>query len=100
MNYYLDIPQEVCEDLEEFDSEYNESLLGADWHEYLFDRYEEFKENSESEDKSEEDLKAEFSKQTLLDFYVSMDYIFSESMGTNDKTSKKVVNGVAGLLFR
>lgn len=97
--YYLDIPQDVCEDLDEFDKEYNDKLLGDDWHNYLLDRYEEFKEKSENEDKGEEYLKAEFSKQTLLDFYELMDYIFRESFGTNDKTSGKVVKGVAGLLF-
>ena len=97
--YYLDIPQDICEDLNEFENEYNDKLLGSDWHKYLFDRYEEFKKKSESRNKSEEYLKAEFSKQTLSDFYEAMDYIFRESLGTNEKTTGDVLNGVAGLLF-
>ena len=34
--YYMDIPQDTCTQLKEFDEQYIEKLLGPGWHEYLF----------------------------------------------------------------
>ena len=33
--YYMDIPQDVCEELEKFDDKYGDKLLGPDWQKYL-----------------------------------------------------------------
>ena len=97
--YYMDIPLDICMGLKEFENKYSANLLGAEWHEYLFDSYEEFKEKSRSRDKSEEYLKTEFTKQTLTAFYEAMDYVFREGFGTGSHTAKKVVSGITGLLF-
>ncbi len=98
-HYYMDIPQDVCAALAEFENKYGSRLLGPRWHDYLFDSYKEFREKSINKDKSEADVKAEFTEQTLTAFYGAMDYIFREGFGTCSQTVKKVVSGIAGLLF-
>ena len=97
--YYMDIPLDICIGLKEFENKYSDKLLGSEWHKYLFDSYEEFRENSRSQNKSEEYLKAEFTKQTLSAFYEAMDYVFREGFGTSSHTAKKVVSGITELLF-
>ena len=97
--YYLDIPLEICMGIKEFDHEYSEKLLGAGWHKYLFDRYEEFKETGAGGNKREEARKAEFAEQTLSAFYDAMDYLFRDSFGTNSESAKDMVDGIIGLLF-
>ena len=97
--YYLDIPLDICVTLKEFDDEYNEKLLGPDWKKYLFDRYKDFKKNNKSKNKSEETLKAEFSKHTLSGFYDAMDYLFRDSFSTNSETAKDMASGLTELLF-
>jgi len=97
--YYMDIPLDICIGLKEFENKYSVKLLGSEWHKYLFDSYEEFRENSRSQNKSEEYLKAEFTKQTLSAFYEAMDYVFREGFGTGSHTAKKVVSGITELLF-
>ena len=79
---------------------YSSDLLGSEWHEYLFGSYEEFKEKIRDKDKSEESLKAEFSKQTLMAFYDAMDYVFRDGFGTGSQTAKKVLSSITGLLFK
>lgn len=98
-NYYMDIPQDICTWLREFDNTYSVNLLGPEWHEFLFSKYEEFKEKSRDKSKGEDYLKAEFKRQTLMAFYDTMDYIFREGFGTGSLTTKKVVSGIAELLF-
>ncbi len=97
--YYMDIPQDVCEGIKEFENKYSDCLLGAEWHEYLFDCYEDFREKSKSKNKGEETLKAEFAKQALADFYEAMDHVFREGFGTGSQTEKNVIGGITGLLF-
>ena len=97
--YYMDIPQDVCEGIKEFENKYSDCLLGSEWHEYLFDCYEDFREKNRSKNKSEETLKAEFSKQALAAFYEAMDYVFREGFGTGSQTAKNVIGGITGLLF-
>ena len=97
--YYMDIPQDVCSGIKEFENKYSACLLGSEWHEYLSDSYEDFKEKSKSTNKSEEYLKAEFTKQALAAFYEAMDYVFRDGFGTGSQTAKNVISGITGLLF-
>ena len=62
--YFLDVPQDICRCLIHFDEEYTDKLLGSEWHKYLFDNYKEFKEDYTGKNKSKQNLKAEFAKQT------------------------------------
>lgn len=96
--YFLDIPEDICGHLKEFNEKYNAKLLGPEWHKCLFDLYEEVKRESWTE-KSEEDFKAEFTKQALASFYDAMGSVFREGFGTGSKTHENVLNGIAGLLF-
>lgn len=98
--YYLDIPEDTCEKLYEFDEEYTAKMLGPDWHKYLFDSYKEFRAENKGKGKSEECLKAEFSEQILNDFYEDMDYVFREAFGTGSKGGEDVVSGLTGLFFK
>lgn len=97
--YYMDIPQDICEEIHEFDSTYNAKLLGSDWHENLFESYSEFCAENNCEDKSAKALKAEYSEQILKAFYETMDNIFREGFGTGSKSDEKVLSGLAELLF-
>ena len=92
--YYMDIPQDICEGIKEFENKYSSNLLGPEWHEYLFRIYQDFRKGSKAKD-----IKAEFSKQVLAAFYDAMDYIFREGFGTGSQTVKDVVSGITGLLF-
>lgn len=92
--YYMDIPQDICEGIKEFENKYSANLLGPEWHDYLFRVYQEFRKGSKATD-----VKAEFSKQALAAFYDAMDYIFREGFGTGSQTVKDVVSGITGLLF-
>ncbi len=96
-HYYMDIPLDICIALKEFDDRYSANLLGTQWHKYLFDSYEDFKEKNQ--DKNEACLKAEFAKQALAAFYDAMGYIFREGFGTESRTAKDVLSGITGLLF-
>ena len=97
--YYMDILLDICTGLIEFDNEYSDNLLGPEWHKYLFDRFESFRENSNDKNKDEKSLKSEFSKQVLKWFYVGMDSVFREGFGTGSKTAENIISGIAGLLF-
>ena len=95
--YYMDIPHDVCEDIEEFNDKFSAKLLGPKWYDNLAQIYDAFQdENWEMSDKR---LKAEFKKQALASFYKEMDNIFREGFGTGSKTVGDVVSGIAGLLF-
>lgn len=97
--YYMDIPLDICLELNEFDSSYSDKLLGPDWHAYLFEKYEEFRDYNMSMNRNEEILKAEFAEQNLTAFYSAMDSVFRESFGTSSQTAEKIVSRIAGLLF-
>ena len=97
--YYMDIPLDICKGIEEFENKYTEGLLGKEWQKNLFDRYKAFTGESKNQNKSEEDLKAEFKKQTLTDFYDTMDLIFREGFGTGSETVKGFAGMIKGLLF-
>jgi len=97
--YYMDIPMDICTGIKEFEAQYSDKLLGADWHINLFDSYEYFKENSEDKHKNEKCLKADFSKYALSAFYDAMSDVFREGFGTGSQTAKNVVSGLTGLLF-
>ena len=98
-HYYMDIPQDICTKLNEFENMYSTNLLGADWREHLSSSYKKFKKKSDSDNRSDEYLKAEYAKRALKAFYDAMDYIFREGFGTKSQTVKDVVNGITGLLF-
>ena len=97
--YYLDIPQDICMELNEFDNQYTDKLLGSDWHKNLLEIYKDFKAENKNNNKSEECLKAEFAAENLGSFYDVMDYIFREGFDTTSKTTENVASGIAGMLF-
>ena len=97
--YYLDIPEESCEGISEFDKRYTDKLLGPQWYEFLSENYKDYKDSSTDYDATEEELKAGFSKKTLENFYDAMDYIFRDGFGTSSKTAANAVSSIAGLLF-
>lgn len=97
--YYMDIPQDICEGIKEFEKEYSGNLLGPEWHEYLFHAYEDFKSESKARNKNEDYYKAEFTRRVLEYFYEAMDYIFREGFGTGSKTAGNIISGLTGLLF-
>ena len=96
--YYLDIPQNICEALEEFEKEVNAKLLGPDWHKYLFESYENFRDKNW--DVSENALKAKFREQSMSTFYEIMDFIFREGFGTADKTTENTLSEIIGRFFK
>ena len=96
--YYLDIPEDICGQIEEFNEKYNAKLLGPEWHKCLFGLYEDFKRGSWTE-KSEETFKAEFTKQALSSFYDEMDTIFRESFDTASQNEKNTIHGLSELFF-
>ena len=99
-HYYMDIPLDICIGIHEFEKKYSANLLGSDWHEYLFDSYAYFRENSNIEDVSEKATKAAFSKQALETFYDAMDYVFREGFGTSSQTAETVMREITELLWK
>lgn len=97
--YFMDIPQDICVELNEFDNKYSAKLLGADWHNYLYSGYQEFMAANEDEYKSEKCLKAEFTERILTAFYEAMEGVFREEFGTGSKAFEKLSSGFKGLLF-
>lgn len=95
--YYMDIPQDTCMGINEFEEKFSDLLLGPSWHLYLFKCYDEFKDGNF--DKTEKDIKAEFRKHSLKTFYEAMDYVFRDGFGTGSKTVDNMVEGISGLLF-
>ena len=97
--YYMDIAQDVCKLLREFDDTYIINMLGSGWHKYIFDIYKYYKDEKKISIKAEEDIKAAFVKETLEEFYDTMDYIFRDDFGTSSQTAKKVVTNLKEMLF-
>lgn len=97
--YYMDIPQDICSGINEFDKNASSRLLGPGWRECLFQVFDDFKEKYEDEYKNDKRLKAEFTEQALAIFYNEMDSIFREGFNTGSQQSKNVISGIASLLF-
>ena len=97
--YYMDIPQDICAGIREFENKYSDGLLGPGWYETLYGSYEDFRRIYCYEEQSEESVKAAFQKQALTVFYDAMDYIFREGFGTESQTFKDVASRITGLLF-
>lgn len=97
--YYMDIPQDICTKLEEFEEKYGARLLGPSWRRVLWDSYEEYRKKSGAKQLNGKTLKAEFAQQGLKAFYESMGYIFREGFGTESQAAKHVLNGISELFF-
>lgn len=97
--YYMDIPQDICTELLEFDDEYSAKLLGNDWHKYISNSYSNYKSLYKEKGKSEEGLKAEYSEQILEAFYDAMDSIFRKGFETESEEAEQVTKGLTDLLF-
>ena len=97
--YLLDIPEDICEHIKEFNDEYNAKLLGPEWHDSLSDLYRDFKNDNWTRNESEAYYKAEFAKYAMKAFYEAMESVFREGFGTGSKTGADVMGGIAGLLF-
>jgi hypothetical protein len=96
---YMDIPQDVCSAIGEFEKNSCENLLGRDWKKNLHDAYEEFKYKCMDSDMSEDYYRAEFKKAALDEFYKSMEEIFRSGFGTESESEKATYAGISGLLF-
>jgi len=97
--YYMDIPQDICSEINDFEKKYTSKLLGPEWHKFISDIYAEYKKSGKNRNKSEECLKAQFKEEILQAFYETMDSVFREGFGTRSKTAEKIIGGITGLLF-
>ena len=97
--YYMDIPQDVCLRLREFEDACGGRLLGPGWRPFLHDSYASFCQSPGNGDKSAERMKAAFEKEALSSFYDAMDYVFRDGFGTGSRTAETLVSGLTGLLF-
>ena len=97
--YYMDIPHDICADLDEFDRRDCSRLLGPDWHDFLSGKYEDFRDDHLFSDMSESALKAEFAKKSLDSFYDSIGSVFRQGFGTGSLTAADVVKGIQELAF-
>ena len=97
--YYMDIPQDICHEIHEFEEKVSDKLLGRDWKTHLHDIYEEYKAKNKDWNKKEEDYKAEFPKAAIDAFYEAMESIFRDAFGTNSATAKEFIEGIGGLLL-
>ncbi len=98
-HYYMDIPMDVCMGIKEFENRYVANLLGPEWHGYLFDSYEDFREDNWHGNESEKALKAAFTRERLEAFYEIMDYIFRDDFGTGSQAAKDAVSRITGMLL-
>lgn len=97
--YYMDIPQDVCAGINEFEEKAGDKLLGREWKKTLYDAYTEFREKYKVRDRSEEYYKEAFKKEALKAFYDAMDSVFRSGFGTGSETVQEVIGGITGLLF-
>lgn len=97
--YYMDIPQDICNNIEEFDTNYVDEMLGPKWHDVVSKSYHEFKKDNKDKKKSEEELKKAYKKEMSDSFYSSMSYIFREGFGTGSKKIENTLAGIANFLF-
>lgn len=97
--YYMDIPHDVATGIREYEKKVCDLLLGEDWHKNLTDSFEEYKRRNKIYGKNEEELRAEYKRESLEGFYDVMDYVFRSGFGTESETAKDVFGGLSGLLF-
>ena len=97
--YYMDIPLDICAGIKEFENKYTACMLGPEWHKYLSDIYEDFKEDRCYANGSEEYYKAAFTREALDTFYETMDYILRDGFGTDSQTYNNIAGRITGLLF-
>ena len=97
--YYMDIPQDICVGIREFEEKVSDKLLGRDWKMHLYDIYDEYKAKNKARNKSEDYYKAEFSKAAMDSFYEMMETIFRKGFGTGSETPTGFLEGISGLLF-
>ena len=97
--YYMDIPQDICRGLNEFEEKSSSLLLGPNWHQYLFKSYDDFKEENGIYGIKDKEFKTEYAKSVLKAFYETMNHIFRDGFGTGTKTVEKMVSGISSLLF-
>ena len=97
--YYMDIPQDVCAGIQEFEEKVSDKLLGRDWKMHVYDIYDEYKAKNSVWGKGEDYYKAEFPKFAMKAFYEAMESIFREGFGTGSETTKSIFEGISGLLF-
>ena len=97
--YYMDIPQDVCAAINEFEEKAGDKLLGREWKKTLYDAYTEFREKYKVKDRSEEYYQEAFKKEALKAFYDAMDSVFRDGFGTGSQTAKDMFDGISGLLF-
>lgn len=97
--YYMDIPQDICGAIKDFEEKVSDKLLGREWKKNVYDLYDEYKSKFWIHDKSEDYYKAEFKKLALQEFYKAMENIFRDGFGTGSQTVKDVLSGISGLLF-
>ena len=97
--YYMDIPQDVCAAINEFEEKAGDKLLGREWKKTLYDAYTEFREKCKVRDRSEEYYQEAFKKEALKAFYDAMDYVFRSGFGTGSQTVQEAIGGITGLLF-
>ena len=97
--YYMDIPQDVCAAINEFEEKAGDKLLGREWKKTLYDAYTEFREKYKVKDRSDEYYQEAFKKEALKAFYDAMDSVFRSGFGTGSETVQEVIGGITGLLF-
>ena len=97
--YYMDIPQDVCAGICEFEEKISDKLLGRDWKINLYDLYDEYKRTCKVRNMSEDYYKADFVKKALKEFYGAMESVFRPGFGTDSQMAKDILGGISGLLF-
>ena len=97
--YYMDIPEDICYDLNKFEEKIADELLGREWKRVFYDAFDEFKENHDDWNKSDDWYMAEFKKATRKELYKTLDDIFRDGFGTNSETGKNIFSGISNLLF-
>ena len=97
--YYMDIPQDVCYELNKFEENVADELLGREWKRGIYDAFEEFKENNDAWNKSDDYYMAEFKKALRKELYKAMENIFRDGFGTHSETAKNIFTGISNLLF-
>ena len=97
--YYMDIPQDICHEINEFEDKYTVKLIGKDWKKNVSECFETFKGCNWDDDKDDKSLKDEFAEMNLKAFYESMDSVFREGFGTGSQTADSVMKGISGLFF-
>ena len=98
--YYMDIPQDVCFDIEEFEEKHTNKILGWGWRGYLDENYQEFVDDHDDDTEiSESGLLAEFKKKNLKAFYDEMEDVFRPGFGTGSRNREGILNELSGMMF-